>query len=81
MAGKTAARPNTSKCFGLYRQQSVEYALQNCLTCPKMKACVRVAWGMDQPARPKRGVSDRTKRRLRVGRRPPWPSSPESLAT
>ncbi len=80
MAGTTAKRPNLSQCFGHYRQQSVEYALQNCLTCPKMKACVRVTWGMDQPKRARRGARDGGSRRQSAGR-PPWPSRPESLAT
>ena len=80
MADKTAAAPNLSKCFGQYRHQSVQYALQYCLTCPKMKACVRVTWGWDTPKRARRDARPHGDRRLRAGR-PPWPSKPESLAT
>lgn len=43
--------PEYAQCFGRYRAQSVTYALANCLECPKLKACVRTTWGVDQPRR------------------------------
>lgn len=43
-----------SRCFGLYQQQSVAYALTHCMACPKMKACVRSAWGVGQFRRSRR---------------------------
>ena len=80
MAGMQAAGPDYARCFGHYRQMSVQYALANCLACPKMKACVRVTWGWDQPRRLRRGAWDGNRsdqqrdRSYRSGR-------PEILAT
>jgi hypothetical protein len=58
MTGKQAASPDRSKCFGQHRHQSVQYALTYCLDCPKIKACVRMGWGMDRPRRARRGAWD-----------------------
>lgn len=68
--------PDRSLCFGDYRNQSVSYALANCLSCPKMKACVRATWGVDQPRREARSRSRYRPESGRRGRRPPpWPSA------
>jgi hypothetical protein len=67
-----ARRPDLSKCYGQYRNQTVEYALANCLACPKMKACVRATWGWDKPRRGRRDQWSGSKPRR--DRRPPWPS-------
>ena len=80
MAGTRRAGPDFSRCYGHYREQSVQYALQHCLACPKMKACVRLTWGMDQPPHARRRGWDRNSRDKRP-RRPPWPSAAETLAT
>lgn len=75
----TTAKPNLSLCFGQYRAQSVAYALDFCLSCPKLKACVRRTWGVDQPP-PRRRSQRRTSARG-TGRRPPWPSLTDGSAT
>lgn len=41
----------TRRCFGRYRAQSPQYALAECVKCPRLKDCVRTAWGMEQPKR------------------------------
>jgi len=80
MADKRATKPNLAQCFGHYQQQSVTYALDVCLGCSKLKACVRTAWGVERPVRTRRGAWDGGARVARATR-PPWPSSVESLAT
>lgn len=81
MVGKQAAAPDRSKCFGQYRQQSVQYALAHCLECPKLKACVRVTWGMERPLRrTRRGAWDQAIPGSRTDRLVA-PSRPELLAT
>jgi hypothetical protein len=79
MAVKSAGGPDISQCFGRYQQQSVNYALANCLGCSKVKACVRAQWGLDRPRRERRRWGEG--RRRGSGTRPPWPSSKELLAT
>jgi hypothetical protein len=73
MTATSASGPDLSRCFGRYREQSVQYALQHCLECRKLKACVRTVWGMDQPRRTPRGAYQPGGRGRR-GSRPPWPS-------
>ncbi|MGH2584578.1 MAG: hypothetical protein ACRDJE_06660 [Dehalococcoidia bacterium] len=80
MAGKPTTGPNIAACFGHYRQQSVRYALTHCLDCPKMKACVRLTWGMDKPRRLRRGAWDGGEEQPRDAR-PTRPARPELLAT
>jgi len=63
MAG-TQGGPDLAKCFGRYQQQSVTYALANCLGCAKVKACVRAQWGLDQPQRLQRDSRAGYRRRL-----------------
>ncbi len=73
--------PDRARCFGQYRQQSVQYALAHCLECPKVKACVRLTWGVDKPLRrPRRGAWDDAMARG-PGERDIVPSRPELLAT
>ena len=79
MAGSSGG-PDLSKCFGHYRQQTITYALRHCLECNKLKACVRAAWGIDQPRRARRSAWDGGEARGR-GHRPPWPSSRDLMAT
>jgi hypothetical protein len=79
MAGKSAGGPNLAQCFGHYQQQTVQYAIQNCLSCSKVKACVRAQWGLDRPRREQRRWGEGKRRG--VGERPPWPSTRELLAT
>lgn len=43
--------PDLSRCFGRYRAQTPQYALVYCVNCPKLKSCVRTAWGVDEPRR------------------------------
>lgn len=81
MVGKQATAPDRSRCFGQYRAQSVQYALTNCLECPKLKACVRFTWGMDRPLRrARRGAWDEGVPGPRADRFV-VPSRPELLAT
>ncbi|MHB8575906.1 MAG: hypothetical protein ACYDCQ_11320, partial [Dehalococcoidia bacterium] len=63
--------------YGRHRQQTLEYALKNCLPCRKLKTCVRKSWGVDRQ-RPWRREDwwEVTPQAQRPGRRPPWPSSP-----
>jgi hypothetical protein len=80
MVTKQAA-PDRSRCFGQYRQQSVQYALAHCLECPKMKACVRLTWGLDKPIRrSRRGAWDQAMSAL-PSERDAVLSRPELLAT
>jgi hypothetical protein len=58
MAGTRAAGPDFARCYGHYRQQTVQYALAHCLDCPKLKACVRLTWGRERAPRARRGVWD-----------------------
>jgi hypothetical protein len=58
MAATLQTAPDRTRCFGQYRQQSVQYALAHCLECPKIKACVRLAWSNEKPARARRGPWD-----------------------
>jgi hypothetical protein len=81
VAGTKTEVRDLSKCFGLYQQQSVTYALDNCLGCSRLKACVRTAWGVDQPRRRARGAWDGGERRQTGRRPPPWPGAGVSLAT
>lgn len=46
-----SAAPDLGRCFGHYRQQTPQYALTQCVRCPKIKACVRTVWGVEQPRR------------------------------
>lgn len=46
-------QPDTSRCFGKYRAQSPIYALNVCVRCPRIKSCVRTAWGLEEPRRTK----------------------------
>jgi hypothetical protein len=81
VAGTKAGVPDLSKCFGQYQHQSVTYALENCLGCSRLKACVRSAWGVDQPRRRARGAWDGGEKRRTGHRPPPWPGAGASLAT
>ena len=59
--------PDLSRCFGRYRLQTPQYALTNCVQCPKLKSCVRTVWGLEGPNRGgRRGLW--------------WESSPRGLA-
>jgi hypothetical protein len=40
-----------SKCFGRHRDQTVDYAMANCLQCRKLKSCVRASWGANRNRR------------------------------
>lgn len=39
------------QCFGHHRSQPLEYALNYCLHCRKLKSCVRVSWGVERTQR------------------------------
>jgi len=43
--------PDVARCFGRYRAQTPQYALSTCVHCPRLKACVRTAWGLERPRR------------------------------
>jgi hypothetical protein len=73
--------PDRSRCFGQYRQQSVQYALAHCLECPKVKACVRLTWGMDKPLRRSRRSAWDDAIPARRDERDLVSSRPELLAT
>lgn len=38
-----------TQCFGHHRAQPLEYALNYCLQCRKLKSCVRASWRVDLP--------------------------------
>lgn len=70
MAQDGGRLPDLSRCFGHYRAQSPQYALAFCVKCPKLKPCVRTAWGLDMPRRgdDRRGVWWERSPRGRAGR-------------
>jgi len=77
MAGAETGERDLARCFGKHRQQTVEYALKNCLQCRKLKSCVRKTWGTDRQRRWDR--DDWWELRPAAApptRRPPWPSAP-----
>lgn len=51
MLQPTRRAPDISRCFGHYRAQTPQYALAWCVQCPKLKSCVRTAWGVEGPRR------------------------------
>jgi hypothetical protein len=51
MREDAAPAPDVSRCFGRYRAQTPQYALVYCVRCPKLKSCVRTAWGLEGPRR------------------------------
>lgn len=77
---QTTSRPDLSLCFGRHQSQPVTYALQHCLSCPKLKPCVRTTWGVDRPRRLRRD-SWQPEDQERTTNRSPWPTARESVAT
>ncbi len=74
--------PDPSRCFGKYRLQSPQYALAYCVSCPKVKACVRTAWGLEPPHRTAhRGAWWEGSRRAQGRPRPDTPSITDNAAT
>lgn len=39
------------QCFGRHRAQTVQYAIDYCLHCGKLKSCVRASWRIDRQRR------------------------------
>ncbi len=77
MGSEAAGERDLAKCFGHHRQQTVDYAIKNCLQCRKLKSCVRKSWGTDRHRPWRRDDWWELKPEVaRTGRRPPWPSSP-----
>lgn len=75
MANDTVGERDLSRCFGKHREQTLEYAMQHCLQCRKLKSCVRKTWGSDRHRR--WGRDDWWEAQpAPTGRRPPWPSQP-----
>ena len=74
--------PDISRCFGRYRAQTPQYALVYCVHCPKLKSCVRTAWGMEAPHRTARREVwwERSPRGL-APRRPAAPRASDYAAT
>ena len=77
MTVDVAVERDLSKCYGRHRQQTLDYALKNCLQCRKLKTCVRKSWGTDRQ-RPwhKEDWWETTPGKVTSTRRPPWPSTP-----
>ncbi len=72
--------PDLSRCFGHYRQQTPQYALTVCLRCPKLKACVRTAWGVDVPRRSARYDWWESTKKARARRRSSPPGANDYLS-
>jgi hypothetical protein len=70
-----------SRCFGKHRQQPVQYALQHCLQCRKLKGCVRKSWGTDRQRPWRKDDWWQTKTTIPVvSQRPPRPSTPTAAS-
>jgi len=74
---EAAGERDLSRCYGRHRQQTLEYALKNCLACRRLKSCVRSSWGVDRQRSWQRyDWWEQKPQTERAGRRPPWPSNP-----
>jgi len=75
MATVAGGERDLSRCYGHHREQTLDYALRNCLSCRKLKTCVQQSWGADRRRRWKRDDWWELQP-ASAGRRPPWPSQP-----
>lgn len=76
MALQDSGERDLARCFGHHSEQSVQYALQHCLKCRKLKSCVQQSWSAGKPRRWQRDDWWEARPDIRPGKRPPWPSQP-----